>query len=349
MIYVNIKKEFDNFKLDVEFEIKDETMSLFGPSGCGKSLTLKHIAGIEKPDKGQIVLNDRILFDSRKKINLPAQARKVGILFQSYALFPNMTLRKNISMGLGKKVENREKIIDEKISSFGLSGLENNYPHQLSGGQQQRTALARMLVNEPEILMLDEPFSALDEHLKWRMEGALNRAIDQHKGPVLYVSHHKDEVYRICDKIAVFHHGKIEEIVAKEELFNSPKTYTSALLVGCKNIFKILKKDHNKIYIDKLGIELETDRTDLKAIKYFGIFGHKIQIRDEKGPDTYPFRIVEKRFNLSDTEFVLLPEGSQSSQAKIFLSLTNGQAEKLKSKENLYLRFDKKDILLLKD
>ena len=133
-------------------------------------MTLKCIAGIEKPDEGQIVLNNRVLFDRQEKINLLPQERKVGLLFQNYALFPNMTLEENIAIGIPKNCKNKQKVIEEKIDAFSLKGLEKNYPHQLSGGQQQRVALARMLVNEPEILMLDEPFSALDEHLRWKME-----------------------------------------------------------------------------------------------------------------------------------------------------------------------------------
>ncbi len=349
MLYINIEKEFDNFKLDVEFELKNETMSLFGPSGCGKSLTLKTIAGIEKPTRGQIVLNDRVLFDSKKKINLSPQNRKLGLLFQSYALFPNMTLRKNISMGLPKNIENRDTIIDEKIRGFGLEGLENNYPHQLSGGQQQRTALARMLVNEPQILMLDEPFSALDEHLRWKMEGALNRAIEEHKGPVLYVSHHRDEVYRICDNIAVFNKGSIEEILPREVLFNHPKTYTSAQLVGCKNIFKLKKINDKRIYIENLDLELETESKVESNMDYFGIFGHKIEIKEVQEENTYLFRIIERRLNINNGELILVPDNSTRTRSKIYLNTSCDTAESLKSQNKVYLKFNKNDILLLRD
>src|SRR5690554_5287132 len=143
MLYVNIKKSFKDFSLDIEFETNKETLALFGPSGCGKSMTLKCIAGIEKPDEGEIILNNRILFSSKKKINLSPQKRKVGLLFQNYALFPNMTLEENIKIGIPKNHPNKDEIVKEIIKGFSLEGLENNYPHQLSGGQQQRTALGR--------------------------------------------------------------------------------------------------------------------------------------------------------------------------------------------------------------
>jgi len=168
-LYVDIKKSLNGFKLDVNFEAGKQTTGLLGASGCGKSMTLKCIAGIEKPDSGVIMLNDKILFDSTKKINIPPQERNTGYLFQNYALFPNMTTLQNISIGLKLPKHERDKIVKEKITKFGLSGLENRYPNQLSGGQQQRVALARILAKEPDILMLDEPFSALDSFLKWQL------------------------------------------------------------------------------------------------------------------------------------------------------------------------------------
>lgn len=171
-------------------------------------MTLKCIAGIEKPDSGKIILNGKVLFDSENNINLPPQERNVGLLFQNYALFPNMTLKENIIAGV--KDEKNKKFVDNLISDFSLNGLENHYPNQLSGGQQQRVALARMLINEPEIIMLDEPFSALDEHLKWSMEKELSGIIKKFTGPVLYVSHNKDEVFRLSDNISVMDRGSCQ-------------------------------------------------------------------------------------------------------------------------------------------
>ena len=171
MLYIDIRKQLGDFTLDVQLETNKETLALFGASGCGKTVTLKCIAGIEKPDVGEIVLNDKILFSSKKNINLSPQKRNVGLLFQSYALFPNMTLEENIAISVSKNCSDKDKIVKRKIREFSLEGLEKNYPHELSGGQQQRTALARMLVNDPKILMLDEPFSALDEHLRWKEQG----------------------------------------------------------------------------------------------------------------------------------------------------------------------------------
>jgi molybdate transport system ATP-binding protein len=232
-----IKKDFGSFFLDVDIETGDEVRALLGASGCGKSMTLRCIAGVVKPDEGLIVLNGVTLFDSSKKINLSPQKRKVGFLFQDYALFPNMTARKNILAGVHKTdYPRRNEIVADMIQSFQLEGLEHLYPSQLSGGQKQRCALARIMAGQPEILLLDEPFSALDSHLKWQLEQELAAMIERFQGPVLFVSHNRDEVYRICDRITIMNNGKTELTDEKREIFKRPVTYTAALLTGCKNI-----------------------------------------------------------------------------------------------------------------
>ncbi|MBR3585808.1 MAG: ATP-binding cassette domain-containing protein, partial [Oscillospiraceae bacterium] len=163
-LIVDIHRTLGAFTLDVTFEAENGVTCLLGASGCGKSFTLKCIAGIEKPDSGHIELDGVVLYDSEKRINLPPQERQVGYLFQNYALFPNMTVRQNILCGLHREKNRAEKAqkLSEMLKLMQLEGLENHRPAQLSGGQQQRVALARILVNEPRMLMLDEPFSALD-------------------------------------------------------------------------------------------------------------------------------------------------------------------------------------------
>ena len=154
MLQVRIKKKLGNFLLDVDFSMDGGIFAILGASGCGKSMTLKCIAGIERPDEGRIVLNDRVLFDSAKRINLPPQKRKVGYMFQDYALFPTMNVVQNIQAGMGRKPD--PKKVREYITGFQLGGLEHHMPDQLSGGEQQRVALARALVNRPNILLADE-------------------------------------------------------------------------------------------------------------------------------------------------------------------------------------------------
>jgi len=203
MLSVGIKKTLGKFHLSVSFEVESGVTGILGASGCGKSLTLRCIAGIDKPDKGVITINGQALFDSEKHINLPPQKRRVGYLFQNYALFPNMTVKKNILCGLrGEKDPVRRRMdLELAVKLLQLEGLENHRPHQLSGGQAQRVALARILVNRPRLLMLDEPFSAIDSDLRGYLQIEMKRLLDQYDGMVLLVTHDRNEAYHLCDRI----------------------------------------------------------------------------------------------------------------------------------------------------
>ncbi len=233
-LLVNIKKQLGDFHLQVEFESEDEIVALLGSSGCGKSMTLKCIAGIETPDSGEIILNGKTLFDSKKHINLKPQARKTGYLFQQYALFPNMTVYQNIAAGIRDK-RLKKDYMESLMETFHLSGQGNKYPRQLSGGQQQRVALARILASSPEILLLDEPFSALDSYIKWQLELEVSDTMKAFGGDVVFVSHSRDEVYRLCDSVCVITEGKSEEKLPIKSMFEAPKTVSACLISGCKN------------------------------------------------------------------------------------------------------------------
>ena len=207
MLTVDIKKKLDNFILDVQFETDREILALLGASGCGKSMTLKCIAGIEKPDEGRIVLNDRVLFDSDKGINLSPQKRRVGYLFQQYALFPNMTVEKNIAAGCMEKNKDRKKaLVSDKIEKMHLSGLEHKFPSQLSGGMQQRVAIARALAMDTDILIMDEPFGALDAKNKSSLQDLVLElwSSSEKNKTVIFVTHDIDEAILLSDKIVVF-------------------------------------------------------------------------------------------------------------------------------------------------
>ena len=199
MLEVQIYKKLAEFDLDVSFQVDDNILGFMGASGSGKSMTLKCIAGIETPDQGRIVLNDRVLFDSEKKINVPIQKRNVGYMFQSYALFPNMDVYENISVGLrARKVKDVDIVVQKVMQQFRVFELASRYPKQLSGGQRQRVALARLMAYEPDVLLLDEPFSALDEDLKEDLLQELKSELQISK-PVIFVSHDKEEVNYLCD------------------------------------------------------------------------------------------------------------------------------------------------------
>lgn len=199
MLEVQIYKKLAEFDLDVSFQVDDNILGFMGASGSGKSMTLKCIAGIETPDQGRIVLNGRVLFDSEKKINVPIQKRNVGYMFQSYALFPNMNVYENISVGLrARKVKDVDIVVQKVMQQFRVFELASRYPKQLSGGQRQRVALARLMAYEPDVLLLDEPFSALDEDLKKDLLQELKSELQISK-PVIFVSHDKEEVNELCD------------------------------------------------------------------------------------------------------------------------------------------------------
>ena len=246
MLTVQIKKKIGSFKLDVDFVCDNEILGLLGASGCGKSMTLRCVAGIQTPDSGRIVLNDRVLFDSEKKINLPPQQRRVGYLFQQYALFPNMTVAGNIEAGLHAfPKEERKQITADMIRRFHLDGLEDHHPSQLSGGQQQRTALARIFGGNPDILLMDEPFSALDGFLKWQLEPELLDTLESFGKDVLFVSHDRDEVCHFCHRVCMISNGRTIGKRPVMELMRDPRNYSAALLSGCRNISAaVIKNEH---------------------------------------------------------------------------------------------------------
>ena len=196
---VDITKHLSGFDLHVSFAVEksNEVLALLGPSGCGKSMTLKCIAGIVKPDSGRIVLNNRVLFDSEAHVNVPPQERHVGYLFQSYALFPHMSVMQNVLVGAqGATRTEREACALEQLKKMRLEDLLDRRPHELSGGQQQRCAMARILASKPDLILLDEPFSALDSYLRWQLELELSDTLRAFPGGTVYVSHNRDEVYR---------------------------------------------------------------------------------------------------------------------------------------------------------
>ena len=281
-LFVDIEKDFGSFRLAVKFEAGNETLALFGASGCGKSLTLKCIAGIVKPDRGRIILDGRVLFDSEKHIDLTPQERRTGLMFQNYALFPNMTVRQNILAGAKRSTAKqfRQKKTEEMMAKFGLSELSEHYPSALSGGQQQRTALARILISDPDILLLDEPFSALDTHLRLRLEEELLRVIRDFGKTVLLVSHDRNEVYSLADRIAVVDSGHIEELETSQKIFTHPQTRTAAILTGCRNISPV-EITGGSVLASDWGLEFKTDR-DADDFAFIGVYPTDIRFSDEE-------------------------------------------------------------------
>ena len=272
-VIVDVRKKLAAFDLEVQLEVGNETLGFLGASGCGKSMTLRCIAGVETPDEGKIVVNGVTYFDSAAKINLTPQQRKTALLFQNYQLFPHMTVAKNIAAGLGKEMsaEERNRIVQTELKRFSLAGLENRYPLQLSGGQQQRVALARMLAARPSILMLDEPFSALDSHLKAQLEQDMQALFNSFDGTIMYVSHDIDEAYRLCDRIAVVDRGKLQSVGSAQETVGHPASLAAMKLSGCKNMTRCVPIDAHKVWCPEWGVELVVDEEVSPDAKYLGI------------------------------------------------------------------------------
>lgn len=294
-IYVDIKKSLPDFNLNIEFEGGKERIGLLGASGSGKSMTLRCIAGLIKPDEGKIIVNGKTFFDSKKGINLKAKERKVGFLFQNYALFPHLTVYENISFGLfGLSQIDKSFKVSKIINKFHLTGLENRYPEQISGGQQQRTALARAIVPEPEIILLDEPFSALDEHLRSNMLVEMLRILKEFEGSTLFVTHNMDEAYRFCDKLALLSQGELHDFDMKKDVFETPRTIEAARITGCKNIVEAIRIDEEYIEIPIWKIKLKTISKTKTKNGFLGIRANHIKLCEmDDSENILSARIVE--------------------------------------------------------
>lgn len=364
-LYVDMEKKLGKFRLSVKFESGKEVLGILGASGCGKSMTLKCIAGIVRPDRGKVVLDGRVLFDSEKGIDLPPQKRHVGLLFQNYALFPNMTVEKNLMAGLKVSEKNKAKAkaqVADIIDRFYLTGLEKHRPHQLSGGQQQRTALARILLTKPQLLMLDEPFSALDGYLRWKLEMELMDILKEFHGTALFVSHSRDEIYRICQKVCVMDQGNSTPVVTVKDMFEEPKTLAACQLSGCKNYSEAENCHGNEVYARDWGIRLDCGCPIPPGITHIGVRSHYIHLLSPEEclesdkinrMECRIKRIVEDVFNMVVmAEPLKAAPGSGNSQLRLEMPKEQwfSYTKKRKSEEGdlIDIWIEPHDILLLR-
>ena len=341
---VDIRKKFKGFELHNAFSAGTETLGLLGASGCGKSLTMRSIAGIERPDSGKIVVNGTVFFDrapgKKPKVDLTPQQRKTALLFQNYMLFPNLTVAQNVAAGIGKDVSaaDRDAAVACELKRFGLEGFDKRYPAQLSGGQQQRVALARMLAARPGILMLDEPFSALDAHLKSVLEQNLVSLFDAFDGTILYVSHDIDEALRFCDRIAVVESGHIMEMGTGDDLVNRPQSQAGIKLSGCKNATPAQRRGPHTVWLPKWGVQVETAAEVPEGVKCLGV--RAFYLERAEGPGRNCFRMRVDR--VSDSRFertALLGFLDRSPEAAPAVERTEDEMKYLH--QHLFWRVDK--------
>ena len=259
-MYADIRKRIGGFDLNVMIESDASRIGILGESGSGKSMTLKSIAGIETLDSGHIEIGGRVLYDSASKTDLKPQKRKVGYMFQNYALFPTMSVMKNVMVGLGRATEENRSMAADMLKRLRMDGFEDRLPGELSGGQQQRVALARIMVTEPDLILLDEPFSALDSYLKDRMQVEMLEMLKDYVGQVVMVSHSRDELYRFSEELFILSEGHIIRHGDTKSVFSEPGSAAAARLTGCKNLSAAKRIDDHTVEAVDWGITLTLDR-----------------------------------------------------------------------------------------
>lgn len=322
------RKALREFVLEVSFCAGDEPLSVLGPSGSGKTMLLRVIAGLESPDRGRVTLNHRVVFDAARGIHVPARKRRVGVLFQNYALFPHRTAGENIAFGLRYlPPAKREARITELAQRVHIAGLESQFPHGLSGGEQQRVALARALAIEPEALLLDEALTALDTHLRSQVEQQLQETLDSFQRPALLVTHNIEEAYRLGRKLLVLMRGRIAAFGDTEEIFRRPPSVEIAQLTGCKNFSRARVLSEHEVEALDWDCRLHVPDLSGKPVGHVGIRAHHIGFIEAKdgsaeNENVFPCwlaRSSETPFRI--TLFLRLhdaPSGAPHLQAEVF-------------------------------
>ena len=343
MLELNIKKKLNNFTLDIECKLDSNRIGILGGSGAGKSMILKMLAGIEKPDKGYIKLDDRLLFDSEKKTDIKPKDRHIGYCFQNYALFPNLTVYENIVIGLSKS---ERADADKFLEKFELTKIKNSKPNKISGGQAARVAMARILIRKPKVLLFDEAFSALDIYLRDHIQEEIAQILEDFEGSAIFVSHSRDEVYRLCDSMMVIDSGKISNLGNTKEIFKFPKTKTAAILTGCKNISDIRYISDNTIEAIDWGINFEFSKELPKDINAIGIRAHEfVPVWEESGNNLIEFKLKSRAKLPFEDNYYLHTNGSTD----ITWLVQKDIKEKIEDRGlPKYLQIDEENILLLK-
>ena len=342
---VNIRKKLGSFQLEVQFEAEQGTpLALLGASGCGKSVTLRCIAGILKPDEGRITLDGVVLYDSAAGIDLPPQQRRVGYLFQQYALFPNMTVRQNIAAAVRDR-KARAGVAAEKLRQFQLESVADLRPGQLSGGQQQRCALARILASAPRVILLDEPFSALDSYLKCQLEWELAEMLSTFSGPVVWVSHDRGEVLRNCPEVCVMDRGQAQITQAMKELMAHPGSEAAARLSGCENFVDAMGHG-NTVTLRDWGVTLNCTAPVPDTVCRIGIRARNLHPAEEQTMNAISCRVVRVVEDTDALTVLLRPDGAAPDLPPVRMAAAKGSWKKTAG-EQIIVTVDPDGILPL--
>ena len=352
-LYADIHLRRGSFSLDMLLNSDAARIGILGASGSGKSMTLRSIAGIEDVDSGHIEIDGRLLYDSSQRINIRPQQRNVGYMFQNYALFPTMTVLRNVMSGLrGSRNENREKA-QRMLERLGIAELEERLPGELSGGQQQRVALARILVTEPGLILLDEPFSALDGYLRDRMQLEMMGMLEDYDGQIVMVSHSRDELYRFSEELFVIKDGRVLTSGETKSVFRDPGSIEAARLTGCKNFAAVRVISDHRLEADDWGVTLQLERSIPKDTRYIGYRAHYFEpVWGERQQNCISFDLMkvddlpfEKKYYIRAAQ-----DSGGAADENMICWFVQDDKQKMIDRKGLpdYLRMTEENILLLR-
>ena len=330
---------------------KGDVVAILGPSGSGKTTLLRCLNFLETADAGQLVF-DGESFDlaHASRADIARLRKKTAFVFQNYNLFRNKTALQNVTEGLivARKLpkEQADEIGMKMLAKVGLADRADYYPRQLSGGQQQRVALARILCAKPEAILLDEPFSALDSYLKWQLELELSDLLAAFRGPILWVSHDRGEVFRSCRQICVLDHGHSQGTLTPEQLLHRPGTESAARLSGCENIVEAHPAG-DAVLLPQWGLTLPCGRAVPPDCGKIGIRAHQITPVPPETPGAFPCRVERTIRDAFTVTVLLVPDGSPDHAACLRMELPQSRLEKLQESPRLWAAVQPEDILLL--
>ena len=357
MLKAKIKRTLPGFDLDVELTLNRELMAILGPSGSGKTMTLQCIAGLTRPDEGYIELGGKVLFDSATGINLPPQKRKVGFVFQNYALFPHMTVNENVAYSIRHlpSAEVHEKVA-HLLNIMNVIPLAGRYPKQLSAGQQQRVAIARALAPDPEVLLLDEPFSALDSQLKERLELELLALQREYHGSMLLVTHDLAEGYKLGSQIAIYQSGRISQCDTRQKVFASPVNRTVARLTGVRNLMDgsiaRLEPPYVWVYIPAWNAQLKTlagehSHLALDQRVVVGIRPEYVDLKQGEGENVFSSNILQAVEGISSITYRFHVESDQQSKHSINAIISKSSAICVKDGQTCLLYLPPEHLIVI--
>ena len=329
---ISVDFDGDPILVGLDLDIRDkEFVTLLGPSGCGKTTTLRTIGGFVTPKSGDV------FFDGVRINDLPPYKRRVNTVFQKYALFPHLNVQENIAFGLKIAKVPRDEIkkrVDHMLDLVNLSGYGKRSVDQLSGGQQQRVALARIMAYKPDVILLDEPFSALDMYLKDRLQQELQELFEDYEGTVIMVSHSRDEVYRFSEELLIIDQGQIVAAGKTKELFQNPQRKEAARLTGCKNFTRAVYVDEHTAELTDWGITLCTEQRNIpENINYIGYRAHDfVPVWGEGGKNQIPFLLESKAALPFEDNYYLKPANETADPSVISWFVQRENQEKIREK-----------------